>query len=160
MNIAEKQRCRIRWMIRRDFAEALTIEQDGFGSPWVEENFIFWLRHRNCIAMVAEDEHEERIIGFMVYELFKDHLHVLNLGVAVSRRMEGVGRAMIDKLKHKLSSERRTRLVIEVNERNIDGQLFLKSCGLRAIEVLPDFYGDSDDAAYLMQYRYRKEDFA
>ena len=68
-------RVHIRWMIRRDMPEVLGIEEGSFGAPWTEEDFLRCLRQRNCIGMVAE--HGERIAGFMVYELHKNRLHIL-----------------------------------------------------------------------------------
>jgi ribosomal protein S18 acetylase RimI-like enzyme len=65
----QEVRVHIRWMIRRDFPEVLAIETESFRFPWLEEDFIRCLRQRNCIGMVAE--HDERVVGFMVYELDK-----------------------------------------------------------------------------------------
>ena len=89
-------RVHIRWMIRRDMPEVLDIERASFEFPWSEEDFIRCLRQRNCIGMVAE--HGERVVGFMIYELHKTRLHILNFAVAADVRRRGVGRQMIDKL--------------------------------------------------------------
>jgi len=70
----------IRWMIRKDMPEVLEIENSSFEFPWSEDDFIRCLRQRNCIGMVAE--HGERVVGFMIYELHKTRLHVLNFAVA------------------------------------------------------------------------------
>src|SRR5262245_49541922 len=72
----EQLRVHIRWMIRRDMPEVLQIEQDSFDYSWTEEDFLRCLRQRNCIGMVAEAG--ERVVGFMIYELHKSKLHVLN----------------------------------------------------------------------------------
>ena len=148
-------RVHIRWMIRRDMPEVLAIEEDSFEFPWSEEEFLSCLRQRNCIGMVAE--HDERIVGFMVYELNKTRIHVLNFAVACEYRRLGVGRQMVSKLIAKLSSQRRTRVTLEVRERNLPAQLFFRSGGFRAVSVLRSFYQDTPEDAYLMQYRYRPE---
>src|SRR3954468_19073985 len=101
-------RVHIRWMIRRDMAEVLEIERGSFELPWFEEEFIRCLRQRNCIGMVAE--HGERVVGFMIYELHKTPLHVLNFAVKPDYRRRHVGRQMLDKLTLKLSAQRRTRI--------------------------------------------------
>ena len=59
---------------------------------------------------------------------------------------------MIDKLVGKLSSQRRTRITLEVRETNLAAQLFFRASGFRATSVLRDFYDDSPEDAYLMQY--------
>jgi ribosomal-protein-alanine N-acetyltransferase len=143
-------RVHIRWMIRRDMPEVLQIERSAFEFPWFEEEFIRCLRQRNCIGMVAE--HAERVVGFMIYELHKSRLHILNFAVAADVRRRNVGRQMIDKLISKLSSQRRTRISLEVRETNLAAQMFFRSSGFRATNVLHDFYDDSAEDAYLMQY--------
>jgi len=98
MNADPKQQLRvhIRWMIRRDMREVLDIEQTSFEFPWLEEDFIRCLRQRNCIGMVAE--HGDQVVGFMIYELHKSRLHILNFAVFDQARQRGVGQQMIDKL--------------------------------------------------------------
>jgi ribosomal-protein-alanine N-acetyltransferase len=149
----EQLRVHIRWMIRRDMAEVLEIERQGFEFPWSEEDFIRCLRQRNCIGMVAECDN--RVIGFMIYELHRTRLHLLNFAVAEEYRHRGVGTQMLNKLLAKLSAQRRTRIVLEVRETNLPAQLFFRQMGFRAVSVLRDFYEDTTEDAYLMQYRYR-----
>ena len=45
--------------------------------------------------------------------------------------------------------------MLEVRETNLDAQLFFRAQGFRAVNVLRDFYEDTTEDAYLMQYRYR-----
>jgi [ribosomal protein S18]-alanine N-acetyltransferase len=145
----------IRWMIRRDMMEVLEIENTSFEFPWSEEDFVRCLRQRNCIGMVAE--HEERVAGFMIYELHRNRLHILNFAVASDFRRRGVGQQMVDKLIGKLSPQRRNRILLEVRETNLAAQLFFRDLGFRAISVLRDYYEDTTEDAYLMQYRYRRD---
>ena len=81
----------IRWMIRRDMPEVLDIEAQGFEFPWSEEDFIRCHRQRNCIGMVAE--FDERVVGFMIYELHKNRLHILNFAVHEDYRRQQPGRS-------------------------------------------------------------------
>ena len=100
----EQVRVHIRWMIRRDMPEVLAIEHASFEFPWCEEEFLRVLRQRNCIGMVAE--YGERVVGFMIYELHKTKLQVLNFAVSPEFRRQGVGRQMVAKLVGKLSGHR------------------------------------------------------
>lgn len=151
----ELVRVQIRWMVRRDMPEVLRIERGNFEFPWSDDDFVRCLRQRNCIGMVAE--HENRVVGFMIYELHKTRIHVLNFAVATDCQRNGVGRQMIARLVAKLSSQRRSRIVLEVRETNLPAQLFFRECGFRAVAVLKEFYEDTPEDAYLMQYRYRAE---
>ena len=152
MNASHKQSLsvHIRWMIRRDMPEVNEIETRSFEFPWSDEDFIRCLRQRNCIGMVAE--HSERVVGFMIYELHKTRLHILNFAVASDVRRRGIGRQMMDKLIGKLSSQRRTRISLEVRETNLAAQVFFRASGFKATSVLHEFYDDSPEDAYLMQY--------
>ena len=147
---ADRLRIQLRWMIRRDMPEVLAIEQEAFEFPWSDEDFTRCLRQRNCIGMVAEVG--DSVIAFMIYELHRTRLHVLNFAVRRSHRRLGIGTQMMGKLFAKLSVERRDRILLEVRERNLPAQVFFRSLGYRAITVLKDFYEDSTEDAYLMQF--------
>lgn len=144
-------RVQIRWMIRRDMPEVLRIEQGSFDFPWTEEDFLCCLRQRNCIGMVAEQE--GRVVGFMIYELHKTRLHILNFAVADGQRRNGVGRHMLDKLVAKLSQQRRNEISLEVRETNLSAQLFFRDAGFRATGVLRDHYPDTCEDAFTMEFR-------
>jgi [ribosomal protein S18]-alanine N-acetyltransferase len=147
----EQVRVHIRWMIRRDMPEVLQTEQESFEYSWTEEDFLRCLRQRNCIGMVAEQG--EKVVGFMIYELHKNKLHILNFAVHPGCRRYGVGAQMVAKLISKLSSHRRTRITLEVRETNLPAQLFFRKQGFKALRVLRAFYEDSGEDAYLLQYR-------
>jgi len=147
---ADRLRIQLRWMIRRDMPEVLAIEQEAFEFPWSDEDFTRCLRKRNCIGMVAEVG--DSVVAFMIYELHRTRLHVLNFAVRRSHRRLGIGTQMMGKLFAKLSVERRDRILLEVRERNLPAQVFFRSLGYRAITVLKDFYEDSTEDAYLMQF--------
>lgn len=146
----------IRWMIRRDLADVLQIESEAFEFPWSEEEFVRCLRQRNCIGMVAE--FEDRVVGYMIYELHKNRLHILNFAVSPTFRRRGIGGRMAAKLVAKLTSQRRSRILLEVRETNLAAQLFFRKQGFRAVSVLRDYYEDTTEDAYVMQYRYRASD--
>jgi ribosomal-protein-alanine N-acetyltransferase len=148
----EQARVHIRWMIRRDMPEVLQTEQESFEYSWTEEDFLRCLRQRNCIGMVAE--HGEKVVGFMIYELHKAKLHILNFAVHPTCRRGAIGAQMVAKLISKLSNHRRTRITLAVRERNLAAQLFFRAQGFRAIRVLRAYYEDSGEDAFLMQYSF------
>ncbi len=147
---AHQVRTHIRWMIRRDMPEILATEQASFSSAWTEEDFLRCLRQRNCIGMVAE--HGERVVGYMIYELGKAHLGMLNFAVDPRHRRQGIGAHMVSKLVSKLTSHRRTRITLEVRETNLAAQLFFRAQCFRATKTLRGFYEDSGEDAFFMAY--------
>jgi len=145
--------CHIRGIGRSDLPAVLAIERQSFEFSWKEDDFFRCLGQRSCIGMVAE--RDDQVVGFMIYELHENRLHILSFAVAKDARRQGVGNAMIMKLVSNLSHERRNRIMLEVRETNLDAQLFFKRLGFRAISVLRDFYDDTVEDAYMMQYRYK-----
>lgn len=142
----------LRWMIRRDMPEVLDIEQLSFGDDaWGEDDFIRALRRRTVIGMVAE--HDERIVGFMVYDLPKNQIDVWNFAVHPAWRRRGFGRAMIDKLMGKLIPQRRNRIRLEIRDSNLDAQLFFRENGFKATGVIRDAFDYCDDDAYVFERR-------
>lgn len=140
----------IRWMIRRDLSEVLRIERQCFEFPWNEVDYLRCLGQRNCIGMVAE--HDDAVAGFMVYELHKTQLRLLNFAVAPECQRQGVGRRLVERLQEKLAVQRRRRIDLEVRETNLPAQFFFRALGFRATEVLKGWYEDTPEDAYVMQF--------
>lgn len=149
--VREAVRIHIRWMIRRDMPEVLHAEKHSFEFAWTEDDFLRCLRQRNCIGMVAE--HGDRIVGFMIYELHKNRLHVLNFAVHPEYRRIGIGTQMVSKLIGKLGSHRRSKVTLAVRERNLPAQLFFRANDFKATRVLRNYYEDSGEDAFQMEYR-------
>lgn len=141
----------IRWMIRRDLPEVLEIEGLCFHFPWTREDFVRCLCHRNHIGQVAE--HDGGVAGYMVYELGRRRIAVLNFAVMPALQGRGVGRAMAHKLIGKLRQQYRNRIILEVRESNLDAQLFWRAVGFHCERILPQHYAETSEAAYGFAYR-------
>lgn len=142
----------IRWMIRRDMPAVLEIEELAFEYTWSESEFRRCLRQRNCIGMVAE--RDDRVVGFMIYELHKHHLHLLSLAVHSKHPREGIGGELLQKLYSKTYPDRRRFILTEVRETNLTAQKFFRRMGFRAVNVLRDFYEDTTEDAYQFRLKH------
>lgn len=131
----------IRWMIRRDMSEVLAIDQNI-----TEDEIVEHLRARWVIGMVVVDD--DAVVGYMIYGLAKNKVSLIRMMVKEDCRRRGVGRAMIEKLKGKLTGQR-LRILYAVDETNLAAQLFLRSQGFRAIKIDRRESGDF----YLMRFK-------
>lgn len=145
----------IRWLIRKDMQEVLTIERKSFDYPRSEEELCSLLRQRHCIGMVCEDT-EERIPGFMMYELHRDRIKLVDIAVDPEFRLRGIGTQMIEKLVQKLQMQRRTEVEIFVPGDNLPAQLFLRANDFRAISSSQEDGGSGD--CYRMMYAFQGEE--
>ncbi|WP_455387601.1 ribosomal protein S18-alanine N-acetyltransferase [Petrachloros mirabilis] len=142
----------IRWMIRRDMEEVLDIERASFLNPWTEGDFIRCLRQANCIGMVAE--YGDRVVGFIIYELNKTSIQILNMAVSPEHRRKNIGTQILWKMDRKLSTECLELLGVELKESNLTAQLFFRSFGFLAVDVLRGYYDETDEDCYVMHYRH------
>lgn len=143
----------IRWLIRLDMGEVLKIEHESFEVPWTEKDFMSCLRQGNCIGMVAVCD--QKIVGFMLYELHDSHLNILNFAVATDARRQRVGSQMVQKLIEKFVSKmhlKRSAAEVMVRESNLAAQLFFRESGFRAVSVLRGHYDDTTEDGYVMRY--------
>lgn len=146
-----KRQIHIRWMIRKDLGRVLEIEDENsqLASPvgkWEEQDFLASMGDK--IGMVAE--YQEEVIGFFVYSLQPDKIHVYNMSVGKEHENQGVGSLLIDVLKSKLRSR---ELEIDIREYNLHAQLFLKKRGFLVAEVIPGWYEQPrQEDAYRFRY--------
>lgn len=146
----------VRWLTRRDLPRVLQIERASYRRDftWGEEDFLAALRAGSVIGKVAEvhpEGGEPQVVGFCVHEheLHPRRIEVRNLAVCPLWRLRGVGRALI----RGLTRRPRPRIRAEVHEANLDAQLFFRSLGFRAIQVLRGHYDFDGADAYVMEYR-------
>jgi len=136
----------IRWLIRRDLWRAIQIDGLMNSPAWGEEEFLKFLRQRNCIGMVAERRTlaGDTMVGFMIYELLKDKLVILRLAVDPQHQRTGVGRTMLRRLQSKLAQQCRHEIWIDIPEENLGAQLWLRACGATCVEVIHSAACESD----------------
>ena len=141
----------LRWMIPSDLDCVMAIEKDVFDYPWSREEFRIALRQGNCASMVAERNGE--VVGYMVYELYRDRIELINFAVRPRSQRLGVGAALIERLKSKLDPQKRSKIVCELRERNLDGQLFFRQAGFICVSILHGWYAvEEESVAYRMEF--------
>lgn len=156
----------VRQLLMRDYAEVIAIDAAS-RCPWSEDDLTAMLRRRDANGMVAEDLTAERrvsgssgaVLGFMFYVLTKTYIDLIKFAVHPAFRRERVGSQVVAKLVEKLAAGRRARIQADVPESDLAAQLFFRSCGFRAVKILPAFYPCPDlsqvrdaEAAYRMVY--------
>lgn len=148
--VAEQLQVHVRWMIERDFAEVLAIENMAFEYPWDDRELRISLRQHNVIGMVATVEDE--VVGYVIYLLHPHCLQLMNLAVRVDSRRRGVGRQLVACLQRKLSPGGRSKITLAVRETNLKAQLFFRALGFRSTSVLRGWYDETSEDAYVMEY--------
>ena len=157
---ANKLNVVLRWMIERDFQEVIGIEEARCAWPWTQQDLAGCLRRKNCIGQVAEiyepqTKRHGAIAGFLIYELAKGELGIVNMAVHAACERQGVGTELVGKLVALLSPQkgRRKKIVAEVRETNVEAQLFFKALGFKAVAVIDSPYIENDEDGIAFEYR-------
>jgi len=157
MNLFQEKevQVQVRWMVRRDFAQVLAIEQACFEFPWTEEEFLQCLQQPNCLGMVAE--YEGRVVGFVIYETPKNRIFITNIATEPEFQRHNIARQMIQKLVTKMIYQQRHKIAIEIRETNLPALLCFRALGFRVAMIRKNFYEDQSEDAYVLQYRLGRE---
>lgn len=142
----------LRKMNPADLGEVMLIEKVAFKHPWSADLFRRELEHPWSTILVAEETSgaSKRLMGFLIYWLVHDEIHVLNVASDPSQRRRGVARAL---MRACLSSGARAgaRLAtLEVRRSNAAAIALYHSLGFRSAGIRPNYYADEGEDAIVM----------
>lgn len=147
------ERYRLRKMTAEDLPAVMEIEVVAFKSPWSLELLRRELTHDWSTILLVEEPRPDgshELLGFSIFWVVHDEVHVLNVATAPAHRRRGVARvAMEATLAH--GKERRCSLAtLEVRKSNQAALNLYKSFGFRAVGVRPNYYVDEREDAVVM----------
>ncbi len=149
------------WTFRRmlveDLDRIMEIEKDGFAHPWSAELIRREMLHDWSTILLATETRigpghlpTEVIVGFVVYWLVHDELHVLNIATAVEERRRGIGRALMDEAARRARLAGAVLATLEVRRSNSAAIAMYRDLGYRQIGVRPNYYVDEGEDAIVM----------
>lgn len=130
----------IRWIERGDLDGVHAISQLEFDFPLSKSDFAAFLNKKNTNGFVATEE--DRILGYLIYEIRKDCYSVYEMCVLPPYRRRGIGMDLLGKMKEKLSCEGGRPIVADARESTTDAHHFLAAAGFRATGIHRDFFQD------------------
>lgn len=146
----------IRWWIRRDNPQVFAIEALNHGKHAEDEKyFLDILREATVIGCVAEKA--DVILGFMMYELFKNRLDILHFEVHPEWQRSGIGTQMFSNLVAKCQDKGREAITWKINERNLIVQQFLRKMGAKCTKLIRNFFENSGEDAFLFEFLVEKK---
>jgi ribosomal-protein-alanine N-acetyltransferase len=140
-------------MTPADLDRVVAIEKDGFAHPWSRELVERELAHAwSRIVLAVEDgpDGQERILGFVIYWVVHDEIHVLNVATAPEARRRGVGRALMDAAADEGRRRGATLVTLEVRRSNAAALALYRALGYRQVGVRPGYYAEEREDAIVM----------
>jgi [ribosomal protein S18]-alanine N-acetyltransferase len=142
---------KIRWCVRSDVDEVTEIERLSFEFPYTKQEIVTLLKQPTVIGLVCEIDGE--IAGYIIYDLATTSLIIHVIAVHPKYRRSGIGTALIERLKWKLTG-RRVKLEVLVRESNLSALAFFKSNGLIASGLIRKPYPEQTcDDGVMMAFR-------
>lgn len=146
---------RLRWLIHVDLQRVLEVEDEAFGDDaWNRVALEGLITSRNTAGIIAEVD--SVAVGFLVYEIHREHFEIKRVAVRPFYRRKGVASLLVDKVIERTSYQRPVVLV-EVPEDLLASQLFFSASGFFASGIIPASGGLSGESAYLFALSVNEE---
>ncbi|HEY8209226.1 MAG TPA: ribosomal protein S18-alanine N-acetyltransferase [Myxococcaceae bacterium] len=136
-----------------DMPEVMEIERVAFTNPWSPDLLRRELTHDWSTILLAEEELApgvRRLLGFSIFWVVHDELHILNVATDPSQRRRGVARQVMDATLERGRQRRCTMATLEVRRSNEAALLLYRALGFRAVGVRPNYYVDEGEDAIVM----------
>ncbi len=145
------------WRLRparaADIDRIVDIEKDGFLHPWSRELIERELGHSWSRIVLACDEDrlgDERVLGYIVFWIVHDEVHVLNVATALEARRRGVGRALMEAAEEEGRSRGARLSTLEVRRSNVGAIALYRAIAYRQVGVRPKYYAEENEDAIVM----------
>jgi len=140
-------------MKKADIDQVLGIEQASFSSPWSRNLFLSEFRSplvSTLMVALADDSLLRKVIGYTVFWLAADELHILNLAIAPERRRQGVAKRLVLAALKRAYQKGATRAFLEVRVLNAAAQTLYSNLGFTGTSVRRQYYDSPVEDAVMM----------
>jgi [ribosomal protein S18]-alanine N-acetyltransferase len=143
---------RFRRMALPDLPRVVEIEKDGFLHPWSRDLLQRELSHAWSTVLLAVEDRAggEAVVGFIVFWLVHDEVHVLNIATAREERRRGVGRALMEEAADAGRRRGAVLATLEVRASNTSAIALYRALGYRQVGVRPRYYAEENEDAIVM----------
>jgi ribosomal-protein-alanine N-acetyltransferase len=135
---------------RVDVGRVLEIEKEGFAHPWSRELVERELDHAWSRLLLAEDGPGGPVVGYIVFWIVHDEVHVLNVATSLAARRRGVGRALMHAGEEEGRRHGARLSTLEVRRSNTPAIALYVALGYRQIGIRPNYYAEEREDAIVM----------
>jgi [ribosomal protein S18]-alanine N-acetyltransferase len=166
MAVRARSKLEIRRMRPDDLDDVMVIERAAFKHPWSLELFRRELEHDWSTILVAVEPFaplaiaakgpSERVLGFLIFWLVHDEVHILNVAVAPEHRRRGLARMLMQEAERRAQEANAALMTLEVRRGNLGALDLYRQFDYRAVGVRPNYYVDEGEDAIVMVKELRK----
>jgi len=143
---------RLRPMEAADLDEVMRIENLAFRHPWSVDLFRRELTHPWSTLLVAEAPGFEgaRMLGFVVFWLVHDEIHILNICTDPAARRLGVAKTLLRECLSQGKQKGAALATLEVRRSNTAAIRLYESFSFRQVGIRPKYYAEDNEDAIVM----------
>jgi len=143
---------RIRRMKENDIPQVIKIEEDSFKYTYPPLLIMQILSSFPEGFLVAEDERNDRIVGYIMGLIEWGHGHIISIATSKEYRKRGIGTALLKKLEDILFKKYNVGYIaLEVRFNNREARRFYYKRGYKDKRLLPRYYEDGTDAILMVK---------
>jgi ribosomal-protein-alanine N-acetyltransferase len=144
-----------------DLEAIVAIERQSYMFPWSravlsaeitsdkEFSYVFVLRLRRESHLAPS-----HIIGYIIFWLVTDEIHILNVAVTPASRGQGYGKQLVRFALDFGKQRNAGRAFLEVRASNQPAQHLYQRMGFRRIGIRKQYYSDNREDAYILEKRW------
>jgi [ribosomal protein S18]-alanine N-acetyltransferase len=143
----------IDFMRKEDIDQVLAIEQASFSMPWSRNLFLSEFRSPlvSTLLVARAGGPARFVIGYLVFWLVADEMHILNLAALPELRRKGIARELVLAGLKRAFLKGAKRAFLEVRASNAAAQKLYSNLGFSGISVRRDYYDlPVEDAVIMM----------
>jgi [ribosomal protein S18]-alanine N-acetyltransferase len=147
----------VRRMVMDDLEAVMALERAAFRHPWSTELFRRELMHDWSTILIAEPAPTQPpqtnlpgVLGFVIFWLVHDEVHILNLATHPRVRRSGIGRLLMTEVLEHGRRNGAALATLEVRRSNLPALALYRGLAFRAIGVRPNYYVDEGEDAVVM----------
>lgn len=142
----------LRRMAAPDLPRVMEIERAAFKHPWSAELFGRELEHDWSTILLAEEPSPAgpRTLGFIIFWLVHDEIHILNVATDPAVRRRGVAWTLIAECIGQGRAKGARLATLEVRRSNVAAIRLYEKFGFRSVGVRPNYYSDEGEDAIVM----------
>ncbi|WP_240841601.1 ribosomal protein S18-alanine N-acetyltransferase [Acidaminobacter sp. JC074] len=139
----------IRNMTVEDLDQVMSLELACFSVPWTRESFENELT-KNMLAKYIVIEEEGEIIGYGGVWYIMDEGHITNVAIHPEHRKKGLGKLLVEKMKHNARIQGIKHMTLEVRVSNVAAITLYSRMGFEKAGIRPKYYTDNNEDALIM----------
>lgn len=133
-----------------DLPALLAVERRAFRHPWSKEMLAAELGHAWSTVLVAD---AGACLGFAVYWVIQDEVHLLDVAVDPDHQRRGVASALLAGLLADAANKGASRVLLEVRRSNAGARALYRAHGFEVTGVRKRYYVPDREDAVLMERR-------